>query len=37
VLNNVVEVQHRSNEEFDALIKLLGGLIDGRGNGQSGS
>ncbi|HZH90496.1 MAG TPA: hypothetical protein VEX70_07705 [Pyrinomonadaceae bacterium] len=36
VLTNVVEVQNRNNEEIDALIKLVGGLIEGRGNGKSG-
>ncbi|HEX8130126.1 MAG TPA: hypothetical protein VF527_13570 [Pyrinomonadaceae bacterium] len=35
VLMNVVEVQNRNNEEIDALIKLVGGLIEGKGNGQS--
>jgi ABC-type transporter Mla subunit MlaD len=37
VLANVVEVQNRNSEDIDALIKLVGGLIEGRGNGQSGS
>lgn len=37
VLSSVVEVQNRNNEEIDALIKLVGGLVEGRGNGQSGS
>ncbi|MDQ1589710.1 MAG: hypothetical protein QOG71_337 [Pyrinomonadaceae bacterium] len=37
VLLNVVEGQNRHNEEIDALIKLVGGLIEGRGNGKSGS
>jgi ABC-type transporter Mla subunit MlaD len=36
VLTNVVEVQNRNNEEIDALIKLVGGLIEGRGNGKTG-
>ena len=34
VLANVVEVQNRNNEEIDALIKLVGGLIEGRENGK---
>jgi NAD dependent epimerase/dehydratase family enzyme len=36
VLTNVVEVQSRNNEEIDALIKLAGGLIEGKGNEKSG-
>jgi uncharacterized coiled-coil protein SlyX len=36
-LANVFEVQNRNNEEIDALIKLVGGIIEGRGNGKSGS
>lgn len=34
VLANVVEVQNRNNEEIDVLIKLVGGLIEGRENGK---
>jgi hypothetical protein len=36
VLTSVVEVQNRNNEEIDALIKLVGGLIEGGGNGKPG-
>ncbi|MCA1565263.1 MAG: hypothetical protein LC803_06455 [Acidobacteria bacterium] len=35
VLENVVEVQNRNNEEIGALIKLVGGIVEGRGNGKS--
>jgi methyl-accepting chemotaxis protein len=37
VMANVVEVQNRNHEEIDALIKLVGGIIEGRENGKSGS
>ncbi|HEY0082662.1 MAG TPA: hypothetical protein VGB61_07720 [Pyrinomonadaceae bacterium] len=35
VLANVIEVQSRNHEEIDALIKLVGGLVEGRENGKS--
>lgn len=37
VLLNVVEGQQRNTEDIDALVKLVGGLIDGRRNGKSES
>lgn len=36
ILRNVVEGQNRHEEEIDALIKLVGGVIE-RGNGQAES
>jgi hypothetical protein len=37
VMASVVEGQQTNNEEIDALIKLVGGLIEGRRNGNSES
>ncbi|HEV2799525.1 MAG TPA: hypothetical protein VGW12_03460 [Pyrinomonadaceae bacterium] len=35
VMVSMVEVQNRHEGEIDALIKLVGGLIEGRRNGKS--
>ena len=37
VLLSVVEGQQRNSEDIDALVKLVGGLIEGRRNGKSES
>ncbi|MDQ1558617.1 MAG: hypothetical protein QOD32_1677 [Pyrinomonadaceae bacterium] len=37
VMMSVVEGQQSHKDDIDALIKLVGGLIEGRGNGKSGS
>ena len=37
VMLSVVEGQRSHKDDIDALIKLVGGLIEGRGNGKSGS
>ncbi|HEX8456909.1 MAG TPA: hypothetical protein VF656_06415 [Pyrinomonadaceae bacterium] len=35
VLASIAEMQNRHEGEIDALIKLVGGLIEGRRNGKS--
>lgn len=35
ILLSVVERQQRNGEDIDALVKLVGGLIEGRRNGKS--
>ena len=35
VMASIAESQNRHDEEIDALIKLVGGLIEGRRNGKS--
>lgn len=37
VMMSVVEGQQSNKDDIDALIKLVGGLIEGRGNGKSES
>lgn len=37
VMLSVVEGQRSHKDDIDALIKLVGGLIEGRENGKSGS
>jgi uncharacterized protein (DUF3084 family) len=37
VMMSVVEGQQSNKDDIDALIKLVGGLIEGRRNGESGS
>lgn len=37
IVANMAEGQNRRDEEIDALVKLVGGLIEGRRNGKSES
>jgi hypothetical protein len=34
---SVVEGQRSHKDDIDALVKLVGGIIEGRENGKSGS